>query len=53
MQEVDLEKIKLALIKYPENFICDVCGTTKYQDQNITQRKGYPICHRMTMKVLD
>ena len=36
--------------KHPETFVCDVCGTTKHQDQTTTQRRGWPICHRMTMK---
>lgn len=36
--------------RHPETFICDHCGRTKYQNQSDTQRKGWPVCHRMTMK---
>jgi len=36
--------------KHPEIFICDTCGRTKYQSQSDTQRKGWPVCHRVTMK---
>ena len=47
--DISIEEI-LEVNKQPETFVCDVCGTTKHQDQTTTQRKGWPICHQMTMK---
>ena len=35
--------------RQPENFVCNHCGGTKYQNQSDTQRKGWPVCHWQTM----
>jgi len=47
--KVDFSKI---IPKYPEVFTCTHCGRTVKQSQSDTQRKGWPVCHQMTMKEL-